>query len=385
MKILFYCQHVLGIGHLFRSLAICRALAPHPVVLVTGGSRVEAPLPPNVRETALPPLMMDADFSRLHDAEGGTSLAAVKAQRQQQLFDLVAQTAPETVVIELYPFGRKAFGFELDPVLQAIRDGTLPPARVVCSLRDILVEKADPAAYEARVLDRLTRFFDALLIHADPTVVRLEETFGRSAEIAVAQVYTGFVAPRPARDARRRMRRQLGLGPDEKLIVASAGGGSVGRELLEAAVAAFHRLPRAAGCRLHVFSGPFLAAEAFEGLQRLAGAGCRIQRFTPDFVSYLAAADLSVSMAGYNTSMNILASRVPALVWPFPQNREQGLRAERLARRGALRVLAASDLQPDALAERMRQTLDAGPAPASGIDLDGAAATAAWLTAGDAP
>ncbi|MCU0555785.1 MAG: glycosyl transferase, partial [Desulfobacterales bacterium] len=119
--------------------------------------------------------------------------------------------------------------------------------------------------------------------------------------------------------------------------------------------------------------------------QRLAGAGCRIQRFTPDFVSYLAAADLSVSMAGYNTSMNILASRVPALVWPFPQNREQGLRAERLARRGALRVLAASDLQPDALAERMRQALDAGRAPASGIDLDGAAATAAWLTAGDAP
>ena len=70
MKILFYCQHVLGIGHLFRSLAICRALAPHPVMLVTGGSRVDAPLPPNVREAALPPLMMDADFSRLYDAAG---------------------------------------------------------------------------------------------------------------------------------------------------------------------------------------------------------------------------------------------------------------------------------------------------------------------------
>ena len=34
MRVLHYCQHVLGIGHLFRSLAICRALAPHPVVLV---------------------------------------------------------------------------------------------------------------------------------------------------------------------------------------------------------------------------------------------------------------------------------------------------------------------------------------------------------------
>ena len=384
MKILFYCQHVLGIGHLFRSLALCRALAPHPVVLVTGGSRVEIPLPPNVRETALPPLMMDADFNRLYDAAGEASLDVIKARRQRLLFDLVAHAAPETVIVELYPFGRKAFGFELDPVLQAIRAGDLPPAQVVCSLRDILVEKADPAAYETRVLDRLTRFFDALLIHADPTVVRLEETFGRSAEIPVAQVYTGFVAPRADPGARRRVRRQLGLAPTEKLIVASAGGGSVGGELLEAVAAAFGRLPPQAGCRLQVFGGPFLAPRVFERLQHLAGEGGRVERFSPDFLSYLAAADLSVSMAGYNTSMNILATGVPALVWPFPQNREQGLRAARLAERGALEVLTAADLRPEILVERMRQRLVAGPAPVGAIDLDGAAATAAWVTSGRA-
>jgi len=382
MKILFYCQHVLGIGHLFRSLAICQALAPHPVMLVTGGSRVDAPLPPNVREAALPPLMMDADFSRLYDAAGEASPDKVKARRRRLLFDLVAQAAPETVVIELYPFGRKAFGFELDPVLQAIRAGDLPPARVVCSLRDILVEKADPAAYETRVLDRLGRFFDALLIHADPTVVRLEETFGRSAEIPVPQVYTGFVAPRPDPGARRRVRRRLGLRPEERLIVASAGGGSVGGELLAAVAAAFGRLPRRADCRLQIFSGPFLAAEAYERLRRFAGDSCRVERFSPDFLSYLAAADLSVSMAGYNTSMNILATGVPALVWPFPQNREQGLRAARLAGRGALEVLTAADLRPEVLAGRMRRRLAAGPAQAGDIDLDGAAAAATWVTSG---
>ena len=266
-------------------------------------------------------------------------------------------------------------------MLEAIRDGSLPPARVVCSLRDILVEKSDPAAYEARVLDRLNRFFDALMIHADREVIRLEETFGRSAEIAVEQVYTGFVAPRPAPDARRRLRRQLGLGENEKLIVASAGGGNVGRELLEAVLAAFQHLPRNSDCRLHVFTGPFAAAEAFESFQRFANQRCRIFRFTPDFVSYLAAADLSVSMAGYNTSMNILATGVPALVWPFPQNREQGLRAGRLERRGALTVLAAPDLAPGPLAKRMQEALERDPAPAGGINLDGAANTAAWLTA----
>ena len=37
MNILHYTQHVLGIGHLFRSLAIDRALAPATVHLTTGG------------------------------------------------------------------------------------------------------------------------------------------------------------------------------------------------------------------------------------------------------------------------------------------------------------------------------------------------------------
>jgi predicted glycosyltransferase len=104
-----------------------------------------------------------------------------------------------------------------------------------------------------------------------------------------------------------------------------------------------------------------------------------IQRFTPDFLDYLAAADLSVSMAGYNTTMNLLAARVPALVWPFAQNREQRLRSERLAGLGALRVLADRDLDPQRLAVLMGQALAQTARPAADIDLCGAANTACWI------
>ena len=45
MKIVIYCQHVLGIGHLFRSLEICRALSGHEVILITGGPQLDSPLP----------------------------------------------------------------------------------------------------------------------------------------------------------------------------------------------------------------------------------------------------------------------------------------------------------------------------------------------------
>ena len=53
MKILLYCQHVLGIGHLFRTLEIARALKEHHVTLVLGGPRASTSLPNHVRVVQL--------------------------------------------------------------------------------------------------------------------------------------------------------------------------------------------------------------------------------------------------------------------------------------------------------------------------------------------
>ena len=118
MKVIYYCQHVLGIGHFFRSLEICKAFTGHDVILVTGGSRVAARLPSHVREIHLPELMMDQEFSRLFSPKEGTSVAGVMQERQQLLFNLFAAEAPDLFIVELYPFGRKAFRFEIDPILE---------------------------------------------------------------------------------------------------------------------------------------------------------------------------------------------------------------------------------------------------------------------------
>lgn len=378
MKILIYCQHVLGVGHFFRTLEICRALSDHDVVLVTGGSPVEANFPAHVREIRLPGLMMDAEFKGLHAAGDGSSVEEIKAARRDRFMDIVRDEAPRLLLVELYPFGRKKFRFELDPVLQAIRSGALPSCRVVCSLRDILVEKADPAAYEKRVVSTLNRYFDAVLIHADPELVRLEETFSRRADIAVPMVYTGFVTPRPPAGARERLRKVMNLSPDTPLIVASAGGGKVGGPLLEASVAAVGHLDRE--LRLQVFTGPLMEDETVARLQAASDSRLRVERFTDDFLSWLAAADLSVSMGGYNTTMNLLAAQTPSLIWPFGQNREQRLRAERIARHGGLELLADEELEPAGLAERMAAVLDRRERPGIRLNLDGAEATARWVS-----
>ncbi len=378
MKIVFYCQHVLGIGHFFRSLEICRALSDHDVVLVSGGPPIDLDLPPHVTEVRLPELSMDAEFRELR-APGGGDIEALKQDRRARLLALFRQEAPALFLVELYPFGRRAFRFEIDPVLAAIAGGALPPCRVACSVRDILVEKPQAADREAWVVAVLNRHFGAVLVHTDPRLVRLEETFGRRAEIRIPVITTGFISPRPAPGDRARVRVRRGVGDAEDLIVVSAGGGSVGFPLIETAMRAFPLLRGGRPARMVVFTGPFMPAEEVARLTRLAGGPVTLERFATDFPAELAAADLSVSMGGYNTTMNLLAAEVPALVWPFAQNREQRLRAERLAALGALEVIQAADLAPERLAAAMERILARRERPRVAIDLNGAAATARWL------
>ncbi|GAB6036351.1 glycosyltransferase [Fundidesulfovibrio butyratiphilus] len=384
MNVVLYCQHVLGLGHFMRSLALAEALAPHRVALVSGGPPAPARLPQNVELVPLPPLAMDEEFSVLYAPQG--DLETVKTARAARLLAVLERERPDVLLVELYPFGRRAFEFELVPALQAARSGRFGPCRTVCSLRDILVEKNNPQKYQDRVLARLDALFDGLLVHADPEICRLKETFPRADEISVPVAYTGFVTQTPSPDARTRIRSALGLGPDDRLAVASAGGGKVGGELLEACLDAFATLSGQRLTLLRIFTGPFLDDARFTRLASKARTvrGVHVERFATDFPDWLAAADLSISLAGYNTTMNVLAAATPALVRPFDQNREQALRARRLESLGALGVLEDKDLGAQALARRMLDALDPakpGRAPRP-VRLDGAETTARLLGEG---
>lgn len=381
MKIAVYCQHVLGIGHFFRVLELCRALlVEHEVLLITGGEGVAVPLPEGLRRFELPALMMDADFKGIYTTDAATDVATIKARRRDSLMELIRSERPHLLLIELYPFGRKAFRFELEPVLEGIQGGQLPPCRVVCSLRDILVEKTDTVAYEARVLKQLERF-DALLVHGDPAVITLDETFGAVDSIPIPLIYTGYITPRPSPHTRAVERKRLGLTQADRLVVVSAGGGKVGDPLMAAAAGAFERLGADPRLHLHLIVGPYGDADLFQALLDKAGGRLSIERFTERFLELLTAADLSLSMGGYNTCMNLLAARVPrALIWPFAQNREQRLRVERLMGQAPFFLLADGDLTAERLAERASLLLDQPSGPTGGVRLDGAEISARWIS-----
>ncbi|WP_415718078.1 glycosyltransferase family protein [Maridesulfovibrio sp.] len=351
MKIIHYCQHVLGMGHFFRSIEIAKGLDQEEVLFVAGGERPDQPLPPNVKYIQLPGLCMNEEFGGLMPTDKDRELEEVKEERRATLLKIFAEEKPEVFLIELFPFGRKAFRFELLPVLDAIRAGEFGDIKVVCSLRDILVERNDGGKHEERCVKYLNKYFDLLLIHSDPKIAALDETFKALDQIKIPYEYTGFAARKPDADVRAIVRAELGVTENEKLLIASAGGGKVGGTLMESVLQSFIEL-EATDSRLLMLTGPFLDDDKYNSLLKTAAGhkNITIKRFAADFTNLLTAGDAMVSMAGYNTCMDILTSGIPAAVQPFSFNHEQRMRAERLAAFISLEVLPD---KPD-----MKSTID---------------------------
>lgn len=377
MKVACYCQHVLGIGHFHRSLEICKALAKnHETVMILGGPDVTIP-ETDIHFLQLPGLKMDENFSRLIPCQeqDKENLEAVKNRRRQQLYGFFSSFKPDIFLVELYPFGRKAFRFELDPILEGIDTGELAPCIRLCSVRDILVEKKDKQKYETRVLKVLNSLFDGLLIHSDPDFIPLEKTFSQTESISIPYRYTGFITPSGGTGKGAAIRKKLGLSEEEKLLIASIGGGTVGSELLRATIAAAVILKDRTNLHFHIFTGKYSDTKLQRELEQTAGNRITVHDFCDNFTDWLDAADISLSMAGYNTCMNLLAAGTPALLYPFAQNREQRMRIAAFSSTSPFALLEKNDLDPERLAKRITTHLQLAKQPGK-TDLNGASISA---------
>ncbi len=387
--VLLYCQHLLGLGHAQRAARLARALVKRGehVVFVTGGPRLPELDLAGAEVVALPSLTAgDAAASTLARPDGGVADEAYLAARRDRLQALLAEHDPALVLLELFPFGRHALAGELGPLLLAVADdrarrgGRAP--RVAVSLRDIVVTKRNAAWYETAVVAIVRQWIDRVLVHGSPDVIPLGRSFGLADRLGDRLVYTGYVGP----DAD---------GPAEATptgeVVVSGGGGRVAAPLLAAALAARPLCPAAAARPWRLVTGPYLHASSraeLEAMARAAGAhegraAVIVETFRDDFPGLLRKAALSVSQAGYNTVLEILASGVPAVVVPYEgSGDEQPLRARLLAERGLLLSVPEPELTPERLARAMHAALTTPgfPAPAR-FDLGGAARSAEILGA----
>lgn len=390
-RVLFYVQHLYGIGHLKRAAAIANALSRIglDVTVAHGGAPVPGMAWPGADLVQLPSAAIrGGDFSKLIDAEGRDADDAWRARRAAALAELAERLRPDAVLFELFPFGRRQFRFELLPLIETLRARTPRPA-ILSSVRDILVHSPKPGR-EREAADLVASAFDAVLVHGDPAFVPFEASFGEADRIASKLRYTGYVSSDiSALDEAPTAHDPEGPGAGE--IVVSAGGGAAGGPLWTGLLAA-HRLSEARRLPWRLISGPRLPEPAYADLVAGAEAASTepgsgpitVERFRSDFPAVLRRAGLSISQGGYNTTIDLLATGVPAIVVPIgeAEETEQTERAERLAERGYLRLFPEADLaDPAAFARAIDAALADGPRrramPPAAFALQGAATSAA--------
>ena len=373
-SLLFYCQHSLGIGHLTRSFALATALSEFFHVVFLNGGRLPPglPVPEAVELIDLPPLGMD-DGHTVVSRDAKHDVVEAQALRRALIEAAVKRHKPAVLLVELFPFGRKKFACEILPLIRLARSRANGAAIIACSLRDILVDvRPDQQHHDDRACWLTNRYFDTVLVHADASLARLEDSFRPRKPLQVPVHYTGYVVP--ARNVDEKLARR------GKHLLVSAGGGMVGDDLFRAALQAHALLKEKLPMR--IIAGPFLPEAQWQNLLKMADGmfGVEVLRHVPDMVREMRRARASISQCGYNTALDILVAQVPALVAPYATSteNEQGERAARLAALGALRQFSAPALDPVHLADEIEALLTFKPRQAA-LNLDGAVLSAQLL------
>jgi predicted glycosyltransferase len=359
-------------GHLIRSLTLARQLSSSFRVVFLNGGRLpdSIPVPESIELVNLPPLGMRSDGKLIH-WQADQTLEQIKILRKQRIQSTIDNVAPDVVLIELFPFGRKKFAFELLPLLRQV-NRCQPKPVVVCSVRDILVtQRDDQQHFDDRARWLVDRYFDAVLVHSDPHFMSLHDSFKPRHILKTPVFHTGFVSPEPQKPATQ----VIPENSFQQHIVVSAGGGIVGTRLFRCMIAAYPLIQQQRKIPITLVAGPFLPERDWQFLQYQSQklTDLTVHRSVPDLRALLSNASVSISQCGYNTAMDLLHTGIPSLVVPFSEGgeNEQPRRADKLADLGTVKVLAEHELNAAILARHSLELLDFKPS-AIKLSLNGA-------------
>ncbi len=339
-RILFYVQSLLGRGHLVRAANLAEALShDFEILFIDGGG--EVPPVAKVKRLSLPPIRAkDTQFSALITKDGTVVDEAYKTSRKEKLLQAYKDFNPDILIIESYPLARRAFAFELDPLLQqAGGDGILR----MSSVRDILVFDNSDKKRQA-ILQKLN-LLDKIWVHGDEAFCHLQKSLPFADEFQDKILYSGYIG-------------KVSEAPPEgdNRIIVSGGGGAAALSFYKSLYGLAENLPQ--------YRWLFLLGENFtdKNFANKKMPHIEVADNVADLQALLKGAKLSISQAGYNTVMDIIASEVPCLLQAFSgsggSESEQPLRAALLQTVGRAQILPEdlSQMKPVDLAKIIDKT-----------------------------
>ncbi|AML56061.1 hypothetical protein AXX16_0316 [Serratia rubidaea] len=339
IRIVLYSHDAVGLGHLRRNLALSYSLslglhAPVTGLLISGNHHAgRLSRPDNWDLLILPGYEKFGGDYRARQLV--MSLAELAALRAKIIVSALEMFKPDILIVDKHPAGLQG---ELLPALQA-----LTTTRLVLGLRDIL-DAPDIALaqwYASGSHQAVRKYYHRIWIYSDPRIHSPFDSGELPAELRTISDFTGYLAKgrrtlsEPDAATKSQWRRQF---------LTFVGAGSDGFPVAQAAVRA--RVP--AGYQHIVCTGPDMAAADVETLRQMVSSpAVSVTSFIEHAATRIAYAAGLLTMGGYNTLCEALATDTPTLVVPRRSPRlEQQIRAQMLADCGLIDMCLIDQISP---------------------------------------
>lgn len=354
MRLLVYSHDAYGLGNIRRMLAICEHLLSEipelSILLLSGSPMLQGfRLPKGLDYIKLPCLNRGSN-GEIAVKYLGMSIEETVRLRSQLILSAAMSFQPDLFLVDKKPYGIKK---ELADTVNYFHQQA-PQTKLVLLLRDVL-DSPEVTVYEWTKNDYYTaveKYYHQVLIVGTPEVFDTIKEYQFSSIITQKSRYCGYIRREIGLKASQNIRDELQLLPKERLILVTPGGGEDGYELVNAYLATINLLPKANHYKSLIIYGPEMPVSQKQLIILAAknNSSVQVREFTDDLISYIQAADVIVSMAGYNTVCEILSANKPAVIIPrYYPSQEQLIRAQRMAKLGLFTVINQEDLRAEVL------------------------------------
>ena len=359
MRIAIYSQDGFGLGHMQRTCSIAweiYRLREEASILTFSDSQLGQffSVSPHHDYIKLPSIAKDSP-GKWKATHLTMSFPEILHLRKQLLSHVILNYAPDIFLVDHMPHG--AMG-ELLPALEAIKHSRMH-TKVVLGLRDIL-DSPEVTIERWKIegaYDVIERYYSRILVFGMQDVYDVAEKYEIPESEAKKVFYCGYVTNLATASNAPLVRARFlaNQSADARLIVVMAGGGADAYPMMSTLIDALPQVLKEQKCVAAVVTGPFMPAELIADLNRRASElPIYMLESVNDSLSHIAAADLVISMAGYNTTVEILRMKTPAILIPRAgPSLEQRTRARLFCDRQWVDMIDPDDLTPAILAQRI--------------------------------
>lgn len=355
-NILMYSHDTYGLGHIRRSMAIASHLSGKEVnILIITGSPIAGryTLPEQVDFVRIPGMI-----KKTNDEYHSLSIRLDPEQALHIRKNIIAATAeafrPDLFIVDKEPLGLKR---EVLPTLKWFRK-FMPETKTVLGLRDILDESPVVCKdWEAKDVYRyLEELYNEIWVYGNRNIYDPITEYKIPTTLEPRICFTGYI-PRKhwSQRIRRKIRQRYRIMDEDTFILVTAGGGGDGCELLEHYLSMHEFFPTTLPFKTLMITGPFMPKSSRKRIRKKAlQYGIKTMPFLPQMERLIGAADLVISMGGYNTICEILSQQTPALIIPRETPRkEQLIRAEKLTEQGLIDYIPWTEVNSQRLRDKI--------------------------------